>query len=317
VSLPEPSTREACCLITGGAGNLARGLAHALAPDYGRLVLTDLAAAPSFPLPENAAYEKSDITDFAHLEKIIQRHRPQAIVHLASLLSGSSEADRRQTWHVNTRATLEIMEQALVLPGCRVLFASTLATYGGELPETVTDEQQQWPTTLYGVTKVAGERLGAYYRAAHGLDFRCVRLPIVISRQAPPAAVSAMVSRAFIESAEQSRFTFRAAPKMRVVALHVDDAIAGLAALLLAPREALRHPVYNLSGFSATLGAISEAITQRNPAVEHRFEPDPAAEDVLGHWPGRLDDSAARRDWGWKPRFDLAATVEDFLGKAS
>jgi len=317
VPLPESSTREACCLITGGAGNLAQRLATALAPHYGRLVLTDLAAAPAFPLPENATYEKSDITDFAHLEKMIQRHRPQAIVHLASLLSGSSEADRRQTWHVNTRATLEILEQALTLPGCRVLFASTLATYGGELPETVTDEQQQWPTTLYGVTKVAGERLGAYYRASHGLDFRCVRLPIVLSRQAPPQAVSAMVSRAFIESAEEGRFTFRAGPKMRVVALHVDDAIAGLAKLLLAPREALRQPVYNLSGFSATLGEISEAITHHQPAVEHRFEPDPAAEDVLGHWPGRLDDRAARRDWGWNPRYDLAATVENFLEQAS
>ena len=316
MSLPESSTREFCCLITGGAGNLARQLAHVLAPHYRRLVLTDLAPTPSFPLPDNAAYETSDITDFAHMEKMIQRHRPQAIVHLASLLSGSSEADRRQTWHVNTRATLEILEQALALPGCRVLFASTLATYGGELPETVTDEQQQWPTTLYGVTKVAGERLGAYYRAAHGLDFRCVRLPIVISRQAPPQAVSAMVSRAFIESAEQGRFTFRAGPKMRVVALHVDDAIAGLAALLLAPREALRQPVYNLSGFSATLGEISDAIRHRSPEVEHRFEPDLTAEDVLGHWPGTLDDQAARRDWGWSPRYDLAATVEDFLGKA-
>jgi threonine 3-dehydrogenase len=278
--------------------------------------MTDLATAPAFPLPENALYETSDITDFAYLEKMIQRHQPQAIVHLASLLSGSSESDRRQTWHVNTRATLEILEQALALPRCRVLFASTLATYGGDLPETVTDEQQQWPTTLYGVTKVAGERLGAYYRAAHGLDFRCVRLPIVLSRQAPPQAVSAMVSRAFIESAGQGRFTFRAGPKMRVVALHVDDAIAGLAALLLAPREAIRQPVYNLAGFSATLGEISEAIRRRSPAVEHRFEPDPAAEDVLGHWPGKLDDAAARRDWGWNPRYDLEATVENFLGKA-
>jgi threonine 3-dehydrogenase len=310
VSVPEPSFRETCCLMTGGAGNLARRLAHALAPHFGRLVLTDLAG-------EHAVYEKSDITDFAHLEKMIQRHQPQAIVHLASLLSGSSEADRRQTWHVNTRATLEIMEQALALPGCRVLFASTLATYGGELPETVTDGQQQWPTTLYGVTKLAGERLGAYYRAAHGLDFRCVRLPIVVSRQAPPQAVSAMVSRAFIESAESGRFTFRAGPKMQVVALHVNDAIAGLAGVLLAPREAIRQPVYNLSGFSATLGEISAAITKRQPQVEHRFEPDPAAEDVLGHWPGRLDDSAARRDWGWNPRYTLEATVEDFLGQAS
>jgi len=314
VSLPSSSTREACCLITGGAGNLARRLAATLAGRFDRLVLTDLAPASPFQLPENAAYEASDITDFAHLEKMIQRHRPSAIVHLASLLSGSSERDRRKTWHVNTTATLEILEQALQVPGCRVLFASTLATYGGALPEIVTDEQQQWPATLYGATKVASERLGAYFRTAHGLDFRCVRLPIVISRDAPPQAVSAMVSRAFIESAEQGRFTFRAGPKTRIVGLHIDDAIAGLAGLLLAPRETVRQPVYNLAGFSATLGEISAAILQRKPATQHHFESDPAAEDVLGNWPGRLDDSRAKRDWNWKPRYDLAATIEDFLG---
>jgi threonine 3-dehydrogenase len=278
------------------------------------LVLIDLAPAPPFSLPENAMYEAGDITDFAHLEQMVQRHQPRALVHLASLLSGSSERNRRTTWHVNTTATLEILEQALRIPGCRVLFASTLATYGGgDFPETTTEDYPQWPGTLYGVTKVAGERLGAYFRAAHGLDFRCVRLPIVISEQAPPQAVSAMVSRAFIESAEQGKFTFRAGPKTRVACLHVDDAIAGMAGLLLAEPDRIRHPVYNLAGFSATLDEISNAIVRHRPDVAHRFEPDPEAEGVLGGWPGRQDDSSARSDWGWKPRYDLEATVGKFL----
>jgi threonine 3-dehydrogenase len=288
-----------------------------LSPRFGRLVLTDLAPTTPFSLPENTVYESGDITDFAHLEKMVQAHQPRAIVHLASLLSGSSERNRRTTWHVNTTATLEILEQALRIPRCRVLFASTLATYGGEFPETTTEDHPQWPTTLYGVTKVAGERLGAYFRAAHGLDFRCVRLPIVISEQAPPQAVSAMVSRAFIESAADGKFTFRAGPKTRVACLQVDDAIAGMSGLLLAAPELIRQPVYNLAGFSATLGEISAAITRRKPAVEHRFEPEPEAEGVLGGWPGRQDDSAARRDWGWKPRYDLEATVKHFLENAS
>ena len=308
---------EGCCLITGGAGNLAAWTAWALEKRFERLILTDIVPAPSTPIPVNAIYDQMDIGDVTKLERLVQTHRPNAIVHLASLLSGSSEKDRRKTWHINTTATLEILEQALRLPNCRVLFASTLATYGGDLPKFVTEDQPQWPTTLYGATKVACERLGAYFREAQGLDFRCVRLPIILSPQAPPQAVSAMVSRAFVESKEAGRFVFRARPEMKVASLYVKDVISGFVDLLLAPCEKINQPVYNLAGYSATLGEFSDAILKRLPKVEHRFEPETEVERVLAGWPGDLDDSHARRDWGWKHRFDLDATAADFLGVSS
>ena len=314
--MSSPLSPAGCCLITGGAGNLAGRVAWALAKHFDRLVLTDIAPLSPASIPPNAIYEAMDIGDFARLEKLLQTHRPRAIVHLASLLSGSSENDRRKTWHINTTATLEILEQALTLPACRVLFASTLATYGGDLPETITEDQPQWPSTLYGVTKVACERLGAYARAAHGLDFRCVRLPIILSPQAPPQAVSAMVSRAFVESAEKGRFVFRARPGTRVASLHVKDAIAGFIDLLEAPREKIGQAVYNLAGFTATLAEFSAAILKRLPDVEHRFEPDPEVERVLAGWPGAINDSNARRDWNWRHRYDLESTAADFLGGA-
>jgi len=313
--MPDPASPsvESCCLITGGAGNLATRVARALQGRFERLVLTDIAPRPPNAMPPEAIYEPMDIGGIERIEHLVQAHEPKAIIHFASLLSGSSEEDRRKTWHINTTATLEILEQALLLPGCRVLFASTLATYGGTLPETVNDDQQQWPSTLYGVTKVACERLGAYARQTLGLDFRCVRLPIVLSPQAPPAAVSAMVSRAFVESARAGRFVFRARPEMRAAVLHVKDAIAGFVKLLDAPRESLTQPVYNIAGFTTTLAEVSAAILKRMPNVNHRFEPDPEVEGVLAAWPGAIDDSRARRDWHWRRQFDLEATAEDFL----
>ena len=304
---------EECCLITGGAGNLAGRVAKALSKHFRRLVLTDIASAPRAPIPVNAVYESMDIGDLAGLEKLSRLHQPNAIVHLASLLSGSSEKDRRKTWHINTTATLEILEQALNLPNCRVLFASTLATYGGDLPKIVTEDQSQWPSTLYGVSKVACERLGAYAREAHCLDFRCVRLPIVLSPDAPRQAVSAMASRALVESRETGRFVFRAHPETRMVSLYVNDAITGFVDLLQAPRDQIRQTVYNLSGFTATLAEFSAAILKLLPEAEHRFEPDPEVDRVLAGWPGALDDSHARRDWNWRPRYHLEATAVDFL----
>lgn len=304
---------DRCCLITGGAGNLAGPLARALAPDFGRMVLTDVRSEPPAGMAAGAVYEPMDIGDFARLEKLVQTHRPGTIIHLASLLSGSSEKDRRKTWHINTGATLEIIEHALTLPGCRVIFASTAATYGGDLPKVVTEAQSPWPATLYGVTKVACERMGAYAREAHGLDFRCLRLPTILSPLAPPQAVSAMVSRAFVESAQSGRFTFRAGPDMRMATMYVKDVIGAFVTLARAPREQIRQAVYTIAGFSATMGEFSAAIKKRLPDVVHEFKPEAEVEGVLSRWPQVLDDTAARRDWNWQPAYDLDATAEDFL----
>lgn len=313
MSSPLSSTVEDCCLITGGAGNLARPITWALEKYFKKLVLTDIQPVPPASLPAHAVYHQMDVGDFAALGQLLGSYRPNAIIHLASLLSGSSEKDRRKSWHINTGATLEILEQALGIPDCRVLFTSTLATYGGVLPKVIAEDQSQWPTTLYGVSKVACERLGAYTRAAHGLDFRCARLPVVLSPQAPPQAVSAIVSRAFIESGESGSFVFSAAAETRIASLYVKDAIKGLVALLQAPREKITQPVYNVAGFTATLAEVSAAILKRLPEVKHRFEPDPEVEKVLSQWPGDLDDSNARRDWNWRPAYGLQATAADFL----
>ena len=302
-----------CCLITGGAGNLAGPLAHALAPDFERIVLTDVREQAPAHMPANAVYEAMNIGDFARLGKLAQGHRPSTIVHLASLLSGSSEKDRRQTWHINTGATLEILEHALTLPGCRVIFASTIATYGGELPKVVTEAESPWPTTLYGVTKVACERMGAYAREAHGLDFRCLRLPTILSPLAPPQAVSAMVSRAFVESKEAGRFTFRAGPDMRMAVMYVKDVIGAFVTIARAPREQVRQAVYTIASYSASMSDFSAAIKKYLPNAVHEYMPEAEGEGVLSRWPQVLDDTAARRDWGWKPAYDLDATAKDFL----
>jgi threonine 3-dehydrogenase len=302
-----------CCLITGGAGNLACRMAWALADQFERLVLMDVAPGPVSPVPVGTVYESMDICDFVRLDKLMKHHRPDVVIHLASLLSGSSETDRRVAWQINTTATLEILEQAMLIPGCTVLFASSIATYGGELPKTLTQDQPQWPSTLYGVSKVACERLGTYAREAYGLDFRCIRLPIVLSAQAPKNAVSAIASRAFVESALTGQFLFRARPDTTIAALYVKDAIKGFVDLLNAPREKIVLPVYNIGGFAATLGEISGAIRKQLPKVDHRFEPADDVDGVLAQWPGRIDDSAARRDWNWNPTYDLATTSVDFL----
>lgn len=301
------------CLITGGAGNLACQLTWALASKFERIVLFDVAPAPIGAISANAVFERGDLLDAQTLEGLFRRHQPTAVIHLASLLSGSCEKDRARAWQVNMDGTFALFEAALRHGKPRVLFASTIAAFGGKLPEILTDDTAQWPDGLYGVTKMAVERLGVYYQRQQGLDFRCLRLPITISRHAPAGAASALASHAFIEAARGGEFTFRARPDTKLALIYVRDVLRAFADVLAAPAERLSQRVYNIGAMTVTPQQIAEAIQHRVPAARLKPEPDQAVANLLASWPGAIDDSAARRDWNWLPQFDLERTADDFL----
>ena len=301
------------CLITGGAGNLACQLGSLLARRFDQLVLLDVAPRPAARAPSAANYVQADLTDEPGLNALLGRHRPDVVVHLASLLSGGCEVDRARAWRVNADGTFFLLEAALRHGVRTVLFTSTVAAFGGELPDPLTEDVPQWPDGLYGVTKVACERLGVYYHRRHGLDFRCVRLPITVSPFAPPGAASAFASHAFIDAVRHGRFTFRVRPETRLAVVYVQDAIGAIAALLAAPAERLTRRVYNLHALTVTPRGIAAAIAQRLPATEFSFDPDPQIADLLASWPGVIDDARARKDWDWQPQFDLDRTADHIL----
>jgi threonine 3-dehydrogenase len=301
------------CLITGGAGNLACQLTWRLASKFDRLLLVDRAACPVAATAPAAEYATADVLDEPALKALLARHRPTAIVHLASLLSGSCEHDRRLAWRVNCDAMVGLLELSLEYGVKTFLFPSSVASYGGQLPDPLPEDAAQWPDGLYGVTKIAGERLGVYYQRAHGFDFRSLRLPIVVSRYAPPGAASAYASRAFIEAVEQGRFAFPVRPRACVSLMYVQDALTALADLLEAPEEGLSRRVYNVQSISPTAQEIATAIQARLPHVELSFDPHPIQADLVERWPRTVVDASARHDWGWQPRFDLETLADHFL----
>ena len=303
----------ATCLITGGAGNLACQLTWPLADRFDRIVLLDVAAQPVGPTAPNSRFERGDLLDAGGLDAIFARHTPTAVIHLASLLSGSCEQDRGLAWRVNMDGTFGLFEAALRHGRPTVLFASSVAAFGGRVPAVLTDDTPQWPVTLYGVTKMAAERLGCYYHQQHGLDFRCVRLPITVSRHAPAGAASAIASQAFLAAARDGRFTFTARPETPLALIYVRDVLRGFASLLAAPAAGLSQRVYNIAGMTVTPREIAAAIRRRLPDAVLDFEPDDAVDRVLASWPGAIDDSTARRDWHWRPEWDLERMADDFL----
>ncbi len=303
------------CLITGGAGNLACQLSWVLAKHFERIVLLDVAAAPVGSVSPTSIFERCDLLDQEGLDAQFARHQPKVVIHLASLLSAGSELDRFRAWKVNMDGTFALFETALRFKVGKLLFASSIAAFGGRLPKLRTDDTPQWPDGLYGVTKMAAERLGVYYQRRHGLDFRCLRLGITVSRHAPPGAASALASHAFIQAVQQGEFTFRADPDTKLALIYVRDVLRAFAELLLAPASCLSQRVYNLSTMSVTSREIAGAIRQRLPQVRFNFQPDTDVAALLASWPEAMDISSANRDWGWQSEYDLDRTADDFLAE--
>ncbi len=140
---------------------------------------------------------------------------------------------------------------------------------------------------------------------------------MVISRFAPAGAASAYGSRSFVEAVEHGRFTFRVRPQSQTAVMYVEDSLAGIVQLIDAPAERLSRRVYNIQSFSATAYQIAEAIRRQLPGVEFEFAPEADVVKLVESWPKKLDDSAARRDWGWQPQYDLDQMAAHFIRELS
>jgi nucleoside-diphosphate-sugar epimerase len=237
--------------------------------------------------------------------------------HLAALLSGRCERDRHLGWKVNMTGTFSLMETVIRHRNPMVIFPSSVAAFGVELPSVLEDDTPQWPDGLYGVTKMAGERLGVYYHRQHGTDFRCLRMPITISRFAPPGAVSALASHAFIEAASRGQFIFPCRQETTMALIYVQDVLRAILDLLAVPAARLTRRVYNIHGFTASCRDLADAITRQLPNTTLQFQPDIKTVTLLESWPNRIDDSAARSDWDWEPKYDLERMAQHFIQEIS
>lgn len=294
-------------LVTGAAGNLARLLVERLLAAGKEVTALDREPAAI----AGGRFERADVTDGARLTALVGEVRPDCILHMASLLTLSSEADPAAAWRVNATASFELLRAAADHGVSRFFFPSTIATYAGSLPDPLPEDYPQWPVTVYGVTKVAVERMGAYLWRTAGLDFRAVRLPVVVSPFAPPGAVSAYPSHGFTAARRGEPFVYPAPPGLRVSSIYVIDVIEGILRLVDADPERLSRRVYNLHAFAPSTQDMAGAASRLAPGFRYRFEPRGDVMAMLGGLPSVLVDASARRDWGWNPRFDLAAAAGD------
>ena len=292
-------------LVTGAAGNLARQLVDQLRALGHAVHAVDLVATEGV--------ESCDISDRKAMRDILEHARPERVLHMASMLSRSSEADPERAWEVNATASVQLLQDAIAAGVEQLFFPSTNATYAGVVTDPMPEDEEQWPALVYGVTKVAVERMGVYLHQKHGFDFRAVRLPIVMSPYAPAGAATAYASHAFVAAAKGTEFVFPVEEEVGASSIYVRDVIEGILSFVDAPTDGLTRRIYNLHSFSPTAGQVATAIASRVPEFRYRFEPEQLAMEMIAPLPNLIVDWSARKDWEWSPRFDLAATAADFL----
>ena len=302
-------------LITGGTGNLGSRLLAPLVQRGDEVTLFDLRETPAETLPE---FKKCRVItgDLARSEDVlplIEELRIESIFHLGAMLSGDAEDDPDRAWNVNMGGTRNVLEAARLFGVKRVLFASTVATFGAGLPEPVHIDAPQWPVSLYGATKVAGERLGVYYHHRFGLDFRCVRLAAVTAPHGSAGGASGFCSLLYVEAIRNGSYEFYLEPGTRAPIIYIDDAVRTLVDLHDAPEEALTRRVYQVNGIGPSAREMADTVKARLPDVRISYVPDPVRNAIVDSWPSQLDATDAANDWGWESRFDLGDMTDAMI----
>ena len=306
-------------LITGGTGNLASRLLVPLIRRGDDVTLLDVRESPESAIPELEKCRTviGDLSVKDDFLELVRDSRIESIFHMAAILSGDAEDDAERAWGVNMEGTRNVLEAARLFGVGRVVFTSTVATFGAGLPEPVSVDAPQWPVSLYGATKVAGERLGVYYHHRFGIDFRCVRLAAVTAPRGAPGGASGFCSLLYKESVENGKYDFYLKPGTRAPIIYVEDAVRALLDLHDAPSDALTRRVYQVNGIKPSAEEMAASVKSRLPHVEIGYKPDPVRDAIVHSWPKELDASDATRDWGWESRYDLDQMTDAMIATLS
>ncbi|MCL4764614.1 MAG: NAD-dependent epimerase/dehydratase family protein [Hyphomicrobiaceae bacterium] len=317
--MPGAPARPRAILVTGALGQIGSELVPALRSRFGddRVVASDLRTAPPGAPQAAGPHEHLDCTDIAQIQDVIARHDVGTVYHLAALLSASAEAKPQVAWSVNMGSLYNVLEAARRFR-CNVFFPSSIGAFGPTTPRERTPQVTiQRPTTIYGVTKVAGELLCDYYVQRFGVDARGLRLPGLISYVAPPGGgTTDYAVDMFYQALRYAHYTCFLAPGTRLDMMYMPDAIRAMIELMAADASRLSHRnAYNVTAMSVAPAQIADEIRRHIPNFAIDYRVDPVRQAIAESWPRSLDDSAARKDWGWRPAFTLEAMVEDMLAR--
>lgn len=300
-------------LVTGSSGQIGSEVIVALRKRYGT---NSVVASDIKPLKEpSGIFELADVTDRKALERIIRKHRVGSIYHLVSILSAAGEENPSLAWRVNIESLRNVLELASEYKLEKVFWPSSIAAFGPHTPRIHTHQLTVMdPNTLYGITKVTGELLCNYFFIKHGLDVRCLRYPGIISWKTPPGGGTTDYAVAIFHGAlSDGRYECFVSADTVLPMMYMPDAVRAALEFMACPRSRLHtHLGYNLAAMSFSADELAREIKRHLPGFVCTYKPD-ARQKIADSWPKSIDDSHSRKDWGWKPEFNLRKTAEDML----
>jgi len=305
-------------LVTGALGQIGTELVTALRARHGddAVIASDI-RVPAAGAEADAPFEVLDATNARQLQDLVRRHDVGTIYHLAALLSATSEERPQVAWDLNLGGLYKVLEVARQSRAA-VFFPSSIAAFGPSTPKDATPQDTiQRPTTIYGVTKVAGELLADYYALRFAVDVRGLRFPGLVSHAAPPGGGTTDYAVAiFYDALRYGRYDCFLGPETRIDMMYMPDAIRAVLELMDADPARLRHRnAFNLTAVSFTPAELAAEIQKHLPEFRIFYDVDPVRQAIADSWPQSIDDSAAREEWGWRHEYDLAAMVADMLAK--
>ncbi len=306
-------------LVTGSVGQIGSELTMELRKRYGNenVVATGHRTKPSEKLRESGPFEFIDVTRKETVEEVVKKYDVDTIYHLAAILSAVGEEKPHLAWDVNINGLYNVLEIARERKMTRVFCPSSIAAFGPETPRDNTPQETVLrPTTMYGVTKVAGELLCDYYFHRFGLDVRGLRYPGIISSETlPGGGTTDYAVEIFYEAIKHKRYTCFLREDTVLPMMYMPDCIKGTIDLMEADLSGLKHHSdFNMAAMSFSPAELVAEIKKHIPEFTCEYEPD-FRQAIADSWPMTIDDSAAREEWGWEPDYDLAAMTADMLEK--
>jgi nucleoside-diphosphate-sugar epimerase len=306
-----------CILIIGANGQIGSELVSALAQQHGaaNVIASDIGADNLYGAER---YVRLDVLDKDAVARLVDSEGVTQVYQLAALLSATGEKAPLKAWTLNMDGLLNILEIARerIEAGkpLKVFWPSSIAAFGPNTPGDAPQYAVMDPTSIYGISKLAGERLCEYYHAKYGVDVRSIRYPGIISFKSPPGGGTTDYAIAIFHAALKGEtYACFLGPETTLPMIYMPDAIRATIELMDAPGEQVKiRSSYNVAGVSFNPRELAASIKSRLPGFEIAYAPD-SRQQIADSWPKSLDDASARQDWGWQSRVGVEEMVADML----
>lgn len=305
-------------LVIGCSGQIGSELVMALRKVYGNehVFATDI-KEPTNEIHESGPFQILDVLDFKNLLHFLVRYNITQVYNLAAVLSGNAEKIPLQAWDINMKSLMNTLEAARQSDAKKVFWPSSIAVFGPTTPRHDTPQMTVMePNTVYGISKLAGERWGEYYNKKYDIDFRSVRYPGLISYKTEPGGgTTDYAVEIFYDAIRKGSYECFLSSKTALPMMFMEDAIINTIRLMQADGDKLSlRSSYNMAGISFDPEQLANAIRKYMPDFEITYKPD-FRQAIADSWPACIDDSVAQKDWGLKTTYDLDKMTRIMLEK--